>query len=259
MAQEAADKTARVETLRRELKEAPNNPKGWYDLGQTLAELDRFEECLEAFTKGLCYDPFDPDLRLQRGRKHITMDDYDQAIADLTLAVRLKPGHWENWYYCGVAAYMAGKYELSMELEMSCIRTMLQNDIPEVPAAACWYWQSAMKAGKREDAQKMLDDYIYEGIPCGNMDYTKRCYLYKGILSVDDFNDLDALKAGLAHEDRPDLYFITLCHGLATYCYYNGMEERSREVLETIRAMPTWHECFAYKQTLQDMQERNWA
>lgn len=259
MTPNTAEKDARIEVLQKELCAGPNAPKKWYELGQLLAEQDRFAQCLEAFTKGLCYDPFDPDLRLQRGRKHITMDDYDQAIADLKLAVQLRPGHWENWYYCGVAAYMAGKYELSMELEMGCIRAMQENGIPEIPAAACWYWQSAMKAGKGEDAQKMLDEYIYEGIPCSNMDYTKRCYLYKGILSVNDFNDLDALKSSLVDEDRPDLYFITLCHGLATYCYYNGMEDRSRQVLEMIRDMPTWHECFAYKQTLQDLKERGWA
>ena len=144
------------------LAAAPQDPKCWYDQGMALAEADRFEECLEAFTRGLCYSPFDPDLRLQHGRKHITLDQYTQAVADLTLACRIKPQHWENWYYCGVACYMDGRYALAMQMEEQCLKTMQENGVEEIPAAACWYWQSAMKAGKQEDAARILDAYIYE-------------------------------------------------------------------------------------------------
>lgn len=238
------------------LKDNPAQPSQWYELGMELAKLNRFSESLDAFTKGLCYGPFNPDLRLQRGRKHITADHYIEALADLTLATRLHAKYWENWYYCGVAAYMGGFYDMAMGLHEKCIEVMQENNIEEIPAAACWYWQSAVKAGRREEGDVLLKKFIYKGIPCSNMDYTHRCYLYAGLETIDQFDDLEALRESLKDEDRPDLYYITLCHGLATYCWYNGMQERSKEILRIIKAMPTWHECFAYKQTLQDMKER---
>lgn len=242
--------------IEKNLLKDPTNPKLWYDKGMALAEENRFDECIPAFSMGLMYAPFDPDLRLQRGRKYITADNYKAAIADINLAARIKPEHWENWYYQGVAAYMCGDYKYSMAAEYKCIQTMTENDVEEIPAPVCWYWQSAMKAGLKEEAQKILDDYIYEGIKCGNMDYIQRCYLYKGIAKPEDFSNLEKLKESLKDEDRPELYFITLCHGLSTFLYYNGEVEKSNELLKTIYDCESYHECFAYKQTLQDMKER---
>lgn len=242
--------------IEKALSKDPKNPKLWYDKGMALAELNRFDECVPAFSRGLIYAPFNPDLRLQRGRKYITSDNYRAAIADINLAARIEPENWENWYYQGVAAYMCGDYEYSMEAEYKCIQVMVENHVEEIPAPVCWYWQSAMKSGKRAEAEKILDDYIYEGIKCGNMDYIKRAYLYKGILKVDDFSDLEKLKESLKDEDRPELYFITLCHGLATFLFYNDEVEKSNEVLKVIYECEAFHESFAYKQTLQDMKER---
>ena len=216
-----------------------------------LVEERRYEESIIAFSTGLIYDPFHKGLRLQRGRKYTTLDDYRTATAELTLATRLDPENWETWYYLGTALYLDGRFAECMKAEKRAIEVCQEYGIGELPAPICWYWQAAMKLNNREEAEAILEQ-VEEDIPCSNMDYRERILLHKGLRDPATFLD----KKKLESLDRPDLYYMTLCFGMYNYLFYRGEDEKAVALLKEIVSMDCHHEAFVYKQARQELAAR---
>ena len=246
-----ARETYDLKQVEEELKQRPEDPDLWYKKGMALAGEGRYEECIIAFSTGLVYAPFHKGLRLQRGRKYTTLDDYRTASAELMMATRLDPENWETWYYLGVALYLEGEYADCMKMEHRAIDVCRTYGVEETPAPLCWYWQAAMKLGLTDKAAEALDQ-MQEDTPCSNMDYRERLLLHKGLRDPKTFLDKEALK----DLDRPDLYYMTMCFGMFNYLHYRGEEEKAVALLKEIWAMPGHHEAFVYKQTRQELAAR---
>lgn len=230
------------------LAQNPEDADLWYKKGMALVAEKRYEECVIAFSTGLIYDPFHKGLRLQRGRKYTTLDDYRTATAELTLSTRLDPENWETWYYLGTALYLDGRFAACMKAEKRAIEVCLEHGVEELPAPVCWYWQAAMKLGDSKEAAAILD-LVDEDTPCSNMDYRERVLLHKGLRDPACFADKKKLE-GL---DRPELYYMTLSFGLYNYWFYRGEKERAAAILEDIAATDCYHEAFVYKQARQEL------
>ena len=246
-----AKETYDLKEVEAKLKDDPQNADLWYQKGMALVAEKRYEECIIAFSTGLVYDPFHRGLRLQRGRKYTTLDDYRTATAELTLASRLDPENWETWYYLGTALYLDGAYEEALKAERQAIQVCRDHGVEELPAPICWYWQAAMKLGRTADAAAILEQ-VDESTPCGNMDYRERVLLHKGLRDPETFLDKDKLK----DLDRPELYYMTLCFGMFNYLHYRGQEDKAVALLREIYAMETYHEAFVYKQARQELAAR---
>lgn len=246
-----AKETYDLKDIEMQLEKTPDDAELWYKKGMALVAEKRYDESIIAFSTGLIYNPFHKALRLQRGRKYITTDDYRTASAELMLATRLDPENWEAWYYLGVSLYMEGEYAECMKIQKRTIAVCREYGIGEIPAPACWYWQAAMKLGRVEDAEWILSQ-IDEETPCDNMDYRERLLLHKGLRDPKDFLD----KKRLEDLDRPELYYMTLCFGMFNYLHYHGEEEKAIDILKEIYAMDQYHEAFVYKQTRQELRAR---
>lgn len=246
-----AKETYNLEEVEARLKDSPDDADLWYKKGMALVSEKKYDESIIAFSTGLIYSPFHKGLRLQRGRKYITLDDYRTASAELMMATRLDPENWETWYYLGVSLYLEGEYAECMKMQKRAMAVCEENGIEEMPAPACWYWQAAMKLGNAEAADWILDQ-IDEDTPCSNMDYRERLLLHKGVRDPESFLD----KERLADLDRPELYYMTLCFGMFNYLHYHGEEEKAVALLKEIYAMDCYHEAFVYKQTRQELMQR---
>lgn len=241
-----------LQEIEAQLEKEPTNPDIWLKKGMALADEKRYEECIIAFSTGLIYDPFHKDLRLQRGRKYTTLDDYRTATAELTLATRLAPENWDTWYYQGVALYLDGRYEQCIKAEKRAIQLTLEDGKGHLPSAVCWVWQANMKLGKPEEAAAILE-LVDENTPYGNnIDYLERVLLHKGLRDPETFLDLSRL----GELDRPELYYMTMCFGMYNYLHYRGEEDKAVAILKEIAAMDHHHETFVYKQTRQELAAR---
>ena len=241
-----------LQEVEAKLEKDPENADLWYQKGMALSYNEKkYEEAVQAFTTGLIYNPFHAGLRLQRGRKYTTLDDYRTATAEIMLSTRLDPENWDAWYYLGTALYLDGEYAECMKAEKRAMEVMRAHGVEELPCAMSWYWEAAMKLGKKEEADKILE-LVYEGIPCGNQDYVERLLLQKGLRDPETFLD----PANNKDPERPELYYMTTAFGLSDYYTYRGEMEKSNELLKKIAAMDCYHEAFVYKQTKQEMKAR---
>ena len=71
----------------------------WYDYGMALSHAGRSEEAVDAYSQGLVEYPFSSMLYFARGRCFMGPKQYDRAIADFTMALRLEPDVYLYWYY----------------------------------------------------------------------------------------------------------------------------------------------------------------
>ena len=210
----------------------------------------------EAFTRGLCFSPFDARLRLQRGRKFMAGGGFSQTIADLSLAARITPDDWEIWYYMSVAYNLWGKYEDSARCFEECARQVKE------PAGLYpivdWLFTTYVKLGQNEKAKAALE-LIDTSTPCTQMDYSyrKRVMLFKGEIPPETFIDEEEiLRSCIERKDRPELEMVTQLYGLANYYAYIGEMEKSDETLKRLIAQPKFHNAFGYMKGVIDARDR---
>lgn len=245
-------KTVRdLQQIEKCLKKDGKNADLWCEKGLSLVKERRYEEAIEAFTDGLILQPFHAELRLNRGRRYITLDDYKTAIAELTLATRLAPENDETWYYQAVALYLEGQYERCIEASKQCLRVMKKKGDENIPAAICWYWQAAMKLNKYEEAQDILG-LVYENMPCENKDYLERLLLQKGLRSPEEMRK----HLEMPDSEDSDLYKIGILMGLYNYYTYKGNAKDADCVLREMVNLPCRQEAFAYKQACQEIMNK---
>lgn len=61
-------------------------------LGRLKAYLNKFQESLDTFSEGISRNPDSPHLYRHRAHRHITLRDWDSAIADFERAIELVQG-----------------------------------------------------------------------------------------------------------------------------------------------------------------------
>jgi len=83
-------------------------------LAQAYFNTDKLENCIQTLSQG---DPFakEPNdlyaLRHMRGAAYYRLQKYDQAVEDLTAAIRIKPTDWVDFSQLGVAYYNLDRYD----------------------------------------------------------------------------------------------------------------------------------------------------
>lgn len=248
-----------------QLKEAcqtqPLEAANWLAYGLATAEALRdvdkaYDETLAIFSRGLSYQPFDPALRLQRGRKYIASGRYSQTLADITLACRLKPGDWENWYYLSVAYNLDRQYEKSAENFEECARQV--PDKAGLYPVVDWLFTTYTSLREPEKAKKALA-LIDTSVPASTMDYSyrKRVQLFKGEISPEGFVDLAEIERScLKTPDRPKLEVVSQLYGLSSYWAFQGEMEKSNAVLMELLEQPLFHNAFGYIKGTMDAQDR---
>lgn len=221
----------------------------WNEKGMTYfnAEFNKGRMC---FSRALAIDPFNDRYYHNRGRKGLSLDRFQEALADFEMVMRLKPEDDDSRHYCGVAYFFMGKYEEAIEEFLESIRLMVKNNVPLIPPTVDWTWMAYMRLGEKEKAQQMLDTYIYPDMPCddSDYDYLKRCLLYSGHTSPEKFmEELD---------NSDDVKSITETYALANYYrFVVGDIERCCEYLRQTLTYKTGHHAFAYKLATKDLQE----
>ncbi len=91
-------------------------------LGAAMRELDRFDDALAAFDRGIQLDPGNANLYLERGQLFRRFEDYDQALADFLRAIEIDH-HDDPYPYIdmGWALLDAGRPDLAQPLAQACV------------------------------------------------------------------------------------------------------------------------------------------
>ena len=136
------------------LRIQPDGAEGHYGLGGILASQGRFEEALPHLRAGLPFlieqvkaRPDDPDAHYNLGTLHSLMRQNDEAIKELTEAVRLVPGDGRARFNLGAALAAAGRKTEAADQFSAAVQRM-----PEDSKARLTLAQTLVELGRYDEA-----------------------------------------------------------------------------------------------------------
>ena len=213
-------------------------------VGRRYAYLGEYRKAMDVFSRGIELHPDDPRFYRHRGHRHLTLREFDEAIADFDRAAELIQGgqdeiepdgqpnalgiptstlHFNIWYHFGLAHYLKGEFDQAAERYRRC---MDASDHPDSKVAtAHWWYMSLRRAGRDEEAASLvqgldLDALAPEVIESGS--YLELLRLYATGGEVEGAPDPASLEGA------------TQRYGIGNWKLYNGDRAGAREVFETI-------------------------
>lgn len=238
-----------LDGLEKQLAQNPEDPELWFKLGQEYFGTD-FVKAVHCFSTALVYAPFNGEYYFNRGRKYVSLDLWDQGLADFIMSIRIEPEHGMKWHYAGVCCFYKDEYEQAVEYFTEAVRTYRRTGVELVWPSVDWIYMSWMRLGQPEKAIAALD-LVQNDEPVDVTDYfyKKRVLLYKGVTSPQDYlKDLDR---------HNNLDALTELYALANYYYYQANQpDEAAKIIDEIVAMPDYHNAFGYKSALINKEER---
>jgi tetratricopeptide (TPR) repeat protein len=198
------------------LKADPKNVDRFIQLGVAQSGARQFREAIKTFTSGMAVAPNNAMLYRWRGHRHLSVREFDKAMADLTRGLELDSTNYGVLYHLGIVRYIRGDFAGA-----AAAFTRAQPRAPEageLAGSTDWLWMSLMRAGKKAEAQAMLarrpDSLVIDNA------YARRLRLYRGEIGPD---------AVFTPADTADVQVATLAYGLGNWYLVNGDTAKARE------------------------------
>lgn len=219
-------------------------------LGRRQAYLWRYREALETFSQGVARFPEDPRVYRHRGHRHITLRNFDAAVADFEKAASLFAGQPDEiepdgqpnalnqplstlqfnvWYHLALAHYLNGNFEQAARAYEECMKVSTNDDL--LVATADWYWMTLMRLDRKAEADAILARITPEMNIVENGSYHRRLLMYKGI---------ETPEALLDTTTADDLTIATQGYGVGNWYLVNGDQAKAREIFERVVAGRSW-------------------
>jgi tetratricopeptide (TPR) repeat protein len=154
----------------------PKNVQRFIDLGVAQSGARQFREAIQTFTRGMAIAPNNAMLYRWRGHRHLSVREFDQAMADLTRGYKLDSTNYGILYHLGILRFIRGDFAGAADAF-----TRAQPRAPEageLAGSTDWLWMSLMRAGRKADAQAMLARRP-DSLTIDNA-YARRLKLYRG-------------------------------------------------------------------------------
>lgn len=175
-----------VKAVDKKLLENPKDADLWMERGLALAKQKLMREAVEAYSKAISIDPFKGIYYRHRAHRHLSCWEFQEACADFEVASRLIPENWDVWYHLGLSHFLLGEYEEAVPAYRRCLEVTKTDG--QMIALCDWYWRTLMRLGRREDAERVMEnindhmDYIES-----ELGYYYSCLIYKGLLKPEDY------------------------------------------------------------------------
>lgn len=175
-----------------------------------------WDVAVDCFSRALVIRPFDSNQYYNRGRKYLSQDRIYQALADITMSVKLDEDDNWKWHYLGVCYYLLQKFDSAAQYFEKSLEVSLAHDKDLISCEADWLWTTYCHMGEYEKAQKAIGsiDKNTLVVPViGDDDgYKNVCLLINEIITVDEFLET----VGPENEGGS----VNELYGLAKYYYY---------------------------------------
>ena len=221
-----------VKAAEEKLATDPKNIDLLVALGRAQASIWRYQEAIETYTRAIQLDPRNAMLYRHRGHRYITIREFDKALKDMERAAQLNNNDFDIWYHFGLAHYLKGNYDLAIKAYLRC-RAVAQQEGKDdsIVAASDWLYMSYRRAGKKDDAAKVLERIKPDMNVKENKSYYDRLLFYKGLKKEAEIFNL---------EKATDLEIATIGYGLGNWHLYNGNREKALEYFRKITAGNYW-------------------
>ena len=191
------------------LAAAPQDVHRIVQLGLAQSAIRRYREAIATFSRGIAIAPDSGILYRWRGHRYLSVRQLDSARADLEHGLKLDSTLYGCWYHLGIVKYVTGDFAGAAAAFARALP--LAPDSGERAGSIDWSWMSLMRAGRRAEAQAVLDR-TSAGPPGGNF-YDRRLHLYRGQIGPDQV---------VTPADTADIAAATLSYGLGDWYLLRG-------------------------------------
>ena len=195
----------------------PKNVQRYIALGVAHSGARQFREAIATFTRGMAVAPNDPMLYRWRGHRHLSLREFDQAQADLTKGLALDSTNYGSLYHLGIVRFVRGDFAGAAKLFARA--QPRAPDAGELAGSTDWLWMSLMRAGRKAEAQAMLDRHPDSLAVDTAYAYARRLRLYRGQIGPD---------ALFTPADTADVQVATLAYGLGNWYLVRGDTARAK-------------------------------
>lgn len=216
--------TDAVRAARAALEHDPKNIARIIDLGVAQSGARQFRDAIATFTRGLEIEPNNALLLRWRGHRYLSIREFDKAIADLKRGASIDGSIYGIWYHLGVLQFLRGEFASAAASFSKALP--IAPDSGEQQGSVDWLWMSLSRAGRKAEAQAVLDRRVDarppDGKPVSNA-YTRRLQLYRGEIGPD---------AVITATDTDEVQVATLAYGLGNWYLVRGDTANARKWFE---------------------------
>ncbi len=194
---------------------------------RTLARLQRHDEAIASCSEAIRLKPDLAAAWLDRGHFNINARHVDRALTDLAHARELHADAYGVAYHLALANYITGNYAKAASEYEQCIADA---KTPEnTLACSAWQYVTLRRAGRNDDAAKILDRASPDLKVKGDEAYLDRLLLFKGVKTEEEVAKRMA---------TDNLQLPTVAYGLGVWHLLNGRQARAREYFEKATTPP---------------------
>lgn len=205
----------------------PKQPDYHVGRCRTLARLMRHAEGIESCSNALKLDPNHAAALLERGHFLINVRQAEKAIPDLIRARQLGADAYGVGYHLPLAYYVTGDFKKAAEEYDHCYANAKTDD--NRVACTAWQYVALVRAGRKADADKVLERVTPETQVQSSAAYLDRLLLFKGVRKEEEV-------APAMQKDN--LQMPTVAYGLGVWHLVNGRQAKAREYFEKATSPP---------------------
>lgn len=246
---EMADTTGVMAEADAALAGDPENVEKIIAAGRIRRNFWHYRQAVELYSQAMELAPEDWRPYRYRGHRHISLREFDAAIADLEKARSLAPLNWDVAYHLGLAYYVSGRFHDASAEYRRCLalardpdahaaagvdfRSCSRNgDDPESRVAMTeWAVRAALRAGQEEEAMELLEAVPTDLEVEENVAYYHDLLFYKGLLTEEEI-----LNPGPDAPYRRE----TVGYGVANWILTQGDTARAVILLKELAQDPWW-------------------
>lgn len=183
-----------VRAAEKALAEKPDDPERMIAAARAYDRVLQFSRSIPLYTRVIGMLPDDVRAYRYRGHRYISTRKFAEATADLKKAERLAPDSFDVLYHLGLAYYLAGRFGEAADAYGRCLdyraptsgrmpagwRSCAGLDDDARIAMMNWYYAALCRAGRHEQARKLLTGVRADMAVKENVAYLHALLYYKG-------------------------------------------------------------------------------
>ena len=193
----------------------PRNVDRIIALGVAQSGVRQYREAIETFSRGLKIAPKNALLYRWRGHRYLSTRQFDKAMEDLTRGAKLDSTIYGIWYHLGIVRFVRKDFAGAVAAFTRALP--IAPDSGERAGSTDWLWMSLSRAGRKADAQALLDRH--PDVPNAGNAYAQRLRLYRGEVSPDSV---------FTPADTSDIQIATLSYGIGDWYLVRGDTAKAR-------------------------------
>lgn len=221
------------------------------NLGNNYASIYQFNNAIKTYTKGLLHYPNSFKLLLYRAHRLLSVRKVDEAIPDLEKALTFMDvtnsseleynpdgsikGSFEYWiyYHMGLGHYLKGNYGEAISAYKNCLKTSVTGN--NKVGATYWLYNNYLKAKDNQNAEKLINEFVFEENADLNYSYSIRVLLHQGKITPEELLD----------DEKPSQKWTkgesSLAYDVGNWYKQNGQPEKGMSIHRKILDSPYWN------------------